>query len=70
MRRLKMSDFFCERQSLNFQNLTPTFSGFEILNDVTQIIQNWLDSRLFANIFYNLKLAKEPKIFVIFRENS
>ena len=34
-----------------FSMLTPTLSGFEILNDATLIIQNWLLSRLFANIF-------------------
>ena len=35
------------------QNLTRRLSGLEILNNATLIIQKWLVSRLFANIFYH-----------------
>ena len=34
------------------QFLTPTPSGFQNLNDITLIIQNWSLSTLFPNIFY------------------
>ena len=46
-------------------------AGFEILNDATLIIQNWLVSRLFANIFQHPNFIEEDKLpFVIFLENS
>ena len=43
------------------QILTHRLSEFEILNDVTIIIQNWPVSRLNTNIFYNLNVADEHK---------
>ena len=41
-------------------NLTLMLSAFENLNDIT-LIQNWLISRLFANIFHHLIFAEELK---------
>ena len=43
------------RESFWARFLTPTLSGFEILNDVTLIIKNWLVLR---NIFWNLLTVK------------
>ena len=36
----------------DLENLTPTLSGFKILNDAKLIIQNRLLSKLFQNIFH------------------
>ena len=33
-------------------SFSPTLSGLEILHDTTLIFQNWLVSKLFANIFH------------------
>ena len=41
------------------QSLTPRLSGFAILKDTTLIIQNWLVSRIFANISQDLNYAEE-----------
>ena len=38
--------------------MTPTLSGSEILNDTILIIQIWLVSRLFANIFHHLNFTR------------
>ena len=32
---------------------------FEILNDINLVFQNWVDSRVFANIFYKRNFAEE-----------
>ena len=42
------------KKSCRSHLLTPTLSGFEILNDSTLIFKNWRSSRLFINIFYTL----------------
>ena len=42
-------------------SLTSRLSGFEVLNDQTVTIQNWLVFKLFANIFYHLNFAEENK---------
>ena len=41
--------------------LTPTLTGFEILNDLISIFLNWLVSRLFENIFHHLNFAEDRK---------
>ena len=46
---------------LNSTSLTLRLSGLEILNDATSIFQNWLLSRFFTNIFYNLNFTEEDK---------
>ena len=43
--------------------LTPTLPGF-LLNDATSVIQNWLRSRLFADIFF------PPNLIESILENS
>ena len=58
----------------NLLNLTPTLSWFEILNDATVIIQNWMVWRFSANIFHYWNLAEEHKknsrkfVILIFQE--
>ena len=42
--------------------LTPTLSESEILNNSTLLNQNWLLSRLFANIFHPLNFAEYQKL--------
>ena len=39
--------------------LTRMLSGFEILNNATLILQKWLVSRHFANIFHYLNFSEE-----------
>ena len=39
--------------------LTPTLSGFEILNNATLIFQKWLVTRLFANIFHYFDFSEK-----------
>ena len=48
--------FRCNTTVFRLLNLILTLSAFEILNDVTLIIQNWLASKIFSNIFYHLDL--------------
>ena len=45
--------------SIYFQLLTRRLSGFEILDNATLILQKWLVSRHFANIFHNLNFSEE-----------
>ena len=47
--------------NLKLQNMlfTPTLSGFELSNYVTIMNQNWLFSRLSANIFYHPYFIEE-----------
>ena len=42
-------------------SLTPTLSGFEILNDANLTIQNWQLTRLFASIFHYPNFSEEHK---------
>ena len=46
---------YARLRSLKIKMLIPTLSGFEILNEIVLKIQNWLDLKLFVNIFYPLK---------------
>ena len=60
---------------LSIRKLTRRLSGLEILNNATLIIQKWLVSRLFANIFHYLNSAEEfkwqfPYFFVTNRNND
>ena len=50
-----MAFFFQSR----FWFLTRRLSGFEILNNPTLILQKWLVSRHFANIFHYLNFSEE-----------
>ena len=56
-RENKESPIFPKLQSW----LTPTLSGFEIFNDATLIIQNWLLSRIFVNILHHPNFIEDYK---------
>ena len=42
-------------------HLTPTLSGFDISNDSTLTIENWLVLGRFNNIFYDPNFAEKEK---------
>ena len=52
-------NFYKTNENLIYIYLTRRLSGFEILNNTTLIFQNWLVSKIFANICHYLNFPEE-----------
>ena len=46
----------------NFFTFNPQVAGFENVNEINLIFQNWPISMIFTNIFYTLNFAEEHNL--------